>query len=320
VDVHGFLTGAAPWWDHLLMEKDDAEKHIAELERQPAEARPTGDPGANQGLTTGGRLSAEQVRNVAFSKPTIGTRGYNEDDVDEFLDLVEAALRDPTQRTLTPEQVRSVAFSKPSIGTRGYNEDEVDEFLDVVEEQLKSEQAGAFLPPPHAGPTAANLARGVVRMRRNEESVAPEPSNHWELSPVPSFWKRRPPLVIDVGKDAIWVVDAKTNALVTSARLAQVTATRSEFTSVTSTGDPWIGWKIGRSQPLLVMSIPGLQPLIIGTSAMKGYGSRGHRYRLSWRGMAQKDRATYVLRDAEWLTLVEKFGLTPYLDDRTNTG
>ncbi|WP_204250971.1 DivIVA domain-containing protein, partial [Saezia sanguinis] len=32
------------------------------------------------------------VHNVAFSKPPIGKRGYNEDEVDAFLDLVEQEL------------------------------------------------------------------------------------------------------------------------------------------------------------------------------------------------------------------------------------
>jgi DivIVA domain-containing protein len=32
------------------------------------------------------------VANVAFSKPPPGKRGYNEDEVDAFLDLVEAGL------------------------------------------------------------------------------------------------------------------------------------------------------------------------------------------------------------------------------------
>jgi DivIVA domain-containing protein len=119
------------------MDQDDPEKRIAELERQLADARAAGDPGANQGYKmTGSRLTAQRVRDVAFSKPPLGKRGYNEDEVDAFLDLVEAALRDPTGRTLTTEQVRDVAFSKPPLGKRGYNEDEVDAFLDLVEEQM----------------------------------------------------------------------------------------------------------------------------------------------------------------------------------------
>ena len=34
-------------------------------------------------------LTPADVHNVAFSKPPIGKRGYNEDEVDQFLDLVE---------------------------------------------------------------------------------------------------------------------------------------------------------------------------------------------------------------------------------------
>ena len=37
-------------------------------------------------------LSPADVHNVAFSKPPIGKRGYNEDEVDAFLDLVENEL------------------------------------------------------------------------------------------------------------------------------------------------------------------------------------------------------------------------------------
>ena len=37
-------------------------------------------------------LTPADVHNVAFSKPPIGKRGYNEDEVDAFLDLVGAEL------------------------------------------------------------------------------------------------------------------------------------------------------------------------------------------------------------------------------------
>ena len=86
--------------DHLLMEKDDPQPD--------------------------GGLTPELVHNAAFAKPPIGKRGYNEDEVDAFLNLIEAAPRDPTGRSLSPEQVRNLAFAKPPIGKRGYNEDEVD--------------------------------------------------------------------------------------------------------------------------------------------------------------------------------------------------
>jgi DivIVA domain-containing protein len=41
----------------------------------------------------GSALTPEDVHNVAFSKPPIGQRGYNEDEVDQFLDLIEEAMR-----------------------------------------------------------------------------------------------------------------------------------------------------------------------------------------------------------------------------------
>ena len=40
-------------------------------------------------------LTPADVHNVAFSKPPIGKRGYNEDEVDAFLDRVEAQLNSP---------------------------------------------------------------------------------------------------------------------------------------------------------------------------------------------------------------------------------
>ncbi|NKY20052.1 DivIVA domain-containing protein [Tsukamurella spumae] len=39
-------------------------------------------------------LTPDDVHNVAFAKPSIGRRGYNEDQVDSFIDDVEATLRD----------------------------------------------------------------------------------------------------------------------------------------------------------------------------------------------------------------------------------
>jgi DivIVA domain-containing protein len=38
-------------------------------------------------------LTPENVSNVAFSRPPIGKRGYNEDEVDAFLDRVEEEMK-----------------------------------------------------------------------------------------------------------------------------------------------------------------------------------------------------------------------------------
>jgi len=44
-------------------------------------------------------VTAADVRNVAFSKPPIGKRGYHEDEVDAFLDVVGAELARLIRRT-----------------------------------------------------------------------------------------------------------------------------------------------------------------------------------------------------------------------------
>ena len=112
------------------MEQDDPEKRISDLERglaQPRAAEVSGE------FTTSDRLTAEEVHPVAFSKPALFKRGYNEDEVDAFLEAVEATLRDPTAvRALTPADLHNVVFSKPPIGKRGYNEDEVNAFVERV--------------------------------------------------------------------------------------------------------------------------------------------------------------------------------------------
>jgi DivIVA domain-containing protein len=140
------------------MEQDDPEKLIAEMERQLADAHPVGEPHTSRGATVRGGLTSDDVRKVAFSNPPIGKRGYNEDEVDAFLDLVEAALQDTTGRKLTPEDVRNVAFSKPPIGRRGYNEDEVDAFLETLLTHVTA-RPGAFPTTPPQDAVASPPAR-----------------------------------------------------------------------------------------------------------------------------------------------------------------
>lgn len=80
-------------------------------------------------------ITADDVGKVVFAKPAQGKPGYNENEVDEFLELVGQKLRDP-RMGLTVADVRNVAFSMPPAPGQGYNEDEVDGFLDLVEQQL----------------------------------------------------------------------------------------------------------------------------------------------------------------------------------------
>lgn len=242
-----------------------------------------------------------------------------------FLDLVEAALRNPTGGILTPEQVRNVAFSKPPLGKPGYREAEVDAILDRVEQHLTSQQ-GAFSAPPQLGaapPGAEPIAghqtaapgervRCVLREIFNRRTL-------WRNALRLDFTGSCPALAIDLGDDAIQVIDLTTNALIASARLAQVTATPKEHTvyrdSVFRETPSW---------PVLVVGVPGVQPLTIGPLPL-GFESypnmiRRGRYGIqgsSWRiAVPTAKYPSHVVTNAEWQTLVERFGLAPRLDSR----
>ena len=126
----------------------------------------------------------------------------------------------------------------------------------------------------------------------------------------------RPALALDVGKDAIQVVDPNTSALMASAQLAQVTATPAKYDGPSETE------RSTRTTAVLVVVVPGLQRLTIGSTTFAGHSFLGlPPHRFSWRGKVRKaKRPAYLVMDADWLTLVEKFGLAPYLEDHAKQG
>jgi len=90
-------------------------------------------------LRNAGQVGAEQVHGAEFNRAPFGKRGYDEEEVDGFLDRIEATLRGDDD--VTASEIHSVLFSKPPIGKRGYNEDQVDAFLDRVEATLALREA-----------------------------------------------------------------------------------------------------------------------------------------------------------------------------------
>src|SRR3954449_2553060 len=93
-------------------------------------------------------LTPEDVRSVVFDKAPLGKRGYNEQQVDDFLDRVEDTLAG--EDGLTAEEVRTVVFEDAPRIKRGYNEEQVDRFLDDVVrtlEQLSRTGVEAAAPP-----------------------------------------------------------------------------------------------------------------------------------------------------------------------------
>jgi DivIVA domain-containing protein len=79
-------------------------------------------------------VTAEDVHNIRFERAPLGSRGYNEAEVDEFLDRVAATLEDEDE--VTAADVHRIAFSKAPLGKRGYDQASVDDFLRRVESTL----------------------------------------------------------------------------------------------------------------------------------------------------------------------------------------
>lgn len=75
-------------------------------------------------------MTPEEVHIVAFRKPPIGSRGYDEEQVDQLLDRIEATLRG--QPGITREELSRLVVGKPPIGKRGYRKEDVDGLIQRV--------------------------------------------------------------------------------------------------------------------------------------------------------------------------------------------
>ncbi len=75
---------------------------------------------------------------VTFDRAPLGRRGYHEDQVDEYLDRIQATLAGTDN--LTAREVREVVFDAAPLIRRGYHEDQVDDFLDLVVTELDTRE------------------------------------------------------------------------------------------------------------------------------------------------------------------------------------
>lgn len=128
-------------------------------------------------------LTADDVLNARFTA-TKFTYGYDQDDVDDFLDRVVRTLRGiesgtPADDTVTAHTVRDVTF-QPTRFREGYDMQQVDDLLERVRQTLDASPAAAAptsgapvtdAPPPPPAPTTADHVPGLV-------------------PPRPSFWRR----------------------------------------------------------------------------------------------------------------------------------
>jgi hypothetical protein len=181
---------------------------------------------------------------------------------------------------------------------------------------------------PHVRPV---LTCAMDSAHVDDEADAARQPIRYELVPLPqaysgNFWTKAPrepqPLVLEMGiEDEIRVLDPMTNAIIASTSLGQVTATPAQH----RTGG---GEYARHTDPLLVVAVPGLHPLRIRPSPMK-YGikySQGS-YRYTWRDIdggagrpAYADQPAYGVTEADWLGLVEKFGLSGSVIDEHASG
>jgi DivIVA domain-containing protein len=79
-------------------------------------------------------MTPDEVRAIAFGKPRFARRGYDEDQVDAFLDLIAEALAG--RNILTADDIHYVEFTIMPIGARSYDQAQVDLFLDEAEDAL----------------------------------------------------------------------------------------------------------------------------------------------------------------------------------------
>jgi hypothetical protein len=149
-----------------------------------------------------------------------------------------------------------------------------------------------------SAPAAGEPIRCLLFMRPSMGAFTAPLRSIQKVNPQPS-------LAIDLGTDKIRVIDPKSNALVASAAFAQVTATPGEY-------NYW-----GMTTPVLVVCVPGVQPLTIGCPQTRA----SWQSRFAWRGGVSSEREPeFMVSDGDWRALVEEFGLAPCLHESRELG
>ncbi|HTX95437.1 MAG TPA: hypothetical protein VME67_11635 [Mycobacterium sp.] len=154
----------------------------------------------------------------------------------------------------------------------------------------------------------------------------PNPLSIQEMGPFTFRKKQRltrslsqPQLFIDVDGAAIHAVDPSSNAVSATASVSQVTATpatyqlnsRHAFPSAHNVASD-VGGQYFSTMPAMALSLPAMQPLTLGCRNFDGLTRR-----FSWSANVPvaNDPPAYAVSAADWLTLVDKLGLAPYLED-----
>ncbi|RRS00466.1 caspase, EACC1-associated type [Glycomyces terrestris] len=115
------------------------DDHASRLGSRPATEEP--EPPVVPAPPDQALISAGAVRDVRFKTVRL-TEGYDEDEVDAFLDQVALALLEPAEgpQRLSAEEVRASLFTTTRL-REGYDMEEVDSFLDLIESEFERRQA-----------------------------------------------------------------------------------------------------------------------------------------------------------------------------------
>lgn len=135
----------------------------------------------------------------------------------------------------------------------------------------------------------------------------------------------QPQLAIDVGDDAISVIEPASKAVITSAGRAQVTATPAIYAPVSQAAEG--AGSRQYKQPMLIVDVPGVLNLRIAIRPMRYSIWNGHNFRYAWRMKAgprdvrkPAQSPTHVAADTEWFNLLGAFGLAALVVDKYTSG
>jgi hypothetical protein len=180
---------------------------------------------------------------------------------------------------------------------------------------LVSRRSGLDVRPPASGEPSRCLLFANPLLMQEMGSFAFRKQHEFARS------MHQPRLAIDVSPDGIRVIDPNSNALIAAVSSAQVTATPLVFRPVQRHWVPSLGHAISDAAtnywstvPGMRVSVPGMAPLTIGCRDSVS----GLDFRFSWPDNVPTEdaRADYEVSGTDWLILVERFGLAPYLIKR----
>lgn len=125
------------------------------------------------------------IGTVQFSKPPFGKRGYDGDQVDEFLRTCTDALARCIggDRSAPLPDVKRVAFDIRRRGARSYSQVEVDAFLDVLDAELSRFRVLPTDAPAQVDAFVTNVQHAMARLANGDLTAAVPDVRHPAFAP-----------------------------------------------------------------------------------------------------------------------------------------